>query len=1334
MRFFTICSVLHLVTLISANSLTNIPLEFEYLTQDDGLSSNLVTCIYKDSKGFMWFGTRNGLNRYDAYEFNVWKHIPGDSTGLPDIHISDIVEDEIGNIWIGTNNGLAVYNYSTNKIKQIVTPVQQNHHPVASLIRKMVVLDSVLWIADAKGLFRFDPTKNRSPIFLDFFNGEAYPVRAITSHEANNEIWFSDYQKGLFKYSVSKNKLNKIDIREMDNAFADVLVFKNKDTLLIGTNAKGVLEYSLNTGKVQTYFSQLSKNDINRNIYAIEKYGKNSFWVSQGHSLYLCDGELNIIEEYKNGKNEYNSLFQGIIYDIFSDKNNINWFANSPFGIRVYNKNTKPLGQYYVSTGERGSNKSYVRCVTIDSMQRKWVGTFGNGLITFSEDNEVLKYYTVSNSNLRSNIIFDIEIINNYEYWIATTDGISIFDPINNTWIRNLTTENNLWHNEVRALLYANNSIWIASKEGLNRYDTDEQRMLKIGLNEGFSQDIFTGFQKDRLNNIWIATNDGVSRYNSADGTFTHFKPSKRESRGLSNDYVYCIYPDTGGIVWIGTANGLNKYDYSTNSFSWYFEKDGLENNIINKIVIDNKSRLCILSPSGVSIVNREIQRLSYYNKLDGLSANLNVLELTKENKLVLGDKNVGYYEFNIDSISINKNPPPVYITGVHTLSGKSAKNGMVQPLVFGYSDRNIKIKYTALDYFSPTKNRYAYKLEGLHDKWLYTSSAQREVTFYNLSSGEYTFKVNASNNNNVWNEKGDQVNIVILPPWWLTWWMFTFYLLFIVMVVSITVMLRIKRVRLFEAVRLAKVKQESDEMKLRYFTDVSHEFRTPLTLIVNPVEKLASHPAIPSELSEEITIIQKNVSRLRLLIDQFLEYRKHSVGKLKNDPRNVELIAFIESVYALFVPVCREKEIDYSFICGREQLKCKVDTNLLDKILYNLLSNAFKNTPIKGKIKLELFFNKNQKEKDLDKKNYLGTITLHVINTGKGISPEYINNVFERFFQLPDENKSAGSGIGLSIVKEYTELIGGVVRAKSIPYEETVFSIDIPVMDTADSDTEDITTKYKSQHIEYEITGNEIKSNGLYGSDENKIMLIVDDNKEIRELLKRIFKYDYLVLEAVNGKEAIEKAVGNIPDIIISDVMMPVIDGIKFCAKIKQLDHTAHIPVVLLTAKSGEEAETIGIETGADDYITKPFSEKLLIAKTNSLLKNREKLKQIYQDRHFSDLSEVSNNKTDSSFLEKINGICKHNINKETFNVDVLAVELNMSTSQLHRKFKGMLGTSPGDFLRMYRLNMALELIKKTKMSISEIAFAVGYKYSNHFSRSFQKQFGSPPSDFRQI
>ncbi len=1358
MKFFSYVIAGLLLTLpgVSCSFGQPVRTEFEKLTREDGLSSNLVICIYKDSRGFMWFGTQNGLNRYNAYEFDVWKHVPGKKLGLPNNKITDISEDNKGNIWIATSNGICYYNYRTGLIREC--PVIVGRDTINNLkIKKLALFDSKIIIATNQGAFISVHQNNMlksNRIRLSTY--ELYSAVSIALDKEKRHLWIGTFKNGVYKYDLTNNQAFHVRSELVQNDIVTELHLSFDDKLLIGTSSKGLIAYDIQSKKEKNIYLSEEKP---RKIFKISSDNKGNYWISKGYELFLCDPDFKIRQVFKNKKDEPQSRSPGYILDIYCDDRNTTWLAFGYSGVNIYKQNAKPFIRYYVSIGNPLDNTNYVYSLAFDKKGDKWLSLFNKGLLKYDRNNKLIQKYTRSNSGLPDNMIFDILIPDKKEIWLGTGKGIAVFNTQTNSWNTLNTKSNNLWHNEV-SLLFKDSrcDVWIATMEGLNKYLRKEGKIIKMGGKDGLVDFSVHKIAEDSKGNIWLATNEGISKYNSKNRTFTRYEKSENQEKGLSDDFVYSICPDSNNILWIATANGLNKFNDTTGRFEWFFEQDGLINNNIYEIVVLDDGQIGILTPSGLSITDRQLSSFNNYTISDGLHVSGSFLKVSPAKKLHVGGAFSGYYAFSPDSIYRNSAPPPVYITGVKSLTDEYSKEIVNSSKIFRYSDRNIKIKFTALDYTAPQKNKFAYIMEGLDNQWTHLGHNKREIIYNNLKPGKYTFKVIASNNNNVWNTKGDSCIIRILNPWWASWWMYVVYIIFFGILIIFGVTIRNRRKRMFETVRMsreearlnkekAEIQKHNEEQKLNFFTNISHEFRTPLSLISIPVDSLLSQPDLPDTVTKNLKLIKTNTNRLQRLANQLIDYRKLTLDEKKIHLNTVELIELIKSIFTVFIPFADKKNINYLFESNRDKCIAQTDVDIIEKVTYNVISNACKNTNINGEIIVKVHISEFQNNlediqlQDDVRHEFQYLFQLEVTNTGKGIPAEFLDKIFDRFFQIPQNtNKiSDGTGIGLSMVKEYVELLGGHVYVNSEPNNKTTFRLVFPVHRVKEQDNlEHVHTKAgytemagldNSVPEDDDVTNKQTK---IMHQDHQKVMLIVEDNYDLRKLIAGFFYDDFLTLEAQNGREGLQKAVESIPDMIISDVMMPNMDGFEFCTKCKNHELTCHIPIILLTARADFESKLTGIDTGADAYMNKPFREEELKKQVYNLMKNRELIKRKYAEKNNIFFTTPTGNHSDMKFIEKLNKVISENIEDPEFGVVALASKLNMTVRQVQRKFKSLMEQKPADYIKTYRLNKAAAVLSgDNNLSISEVAYAFGFKYPNYFATVFKKQFGISPTDF---
>jgi ligand-binding sensor domain-containing protein/signal transduction histidine kinase/DNA-binding response OmpR family regulator len=1329
-----------------SSDLKSVHTTFENLSEKDGLSSNAVSCIYKDSRGFIWIGTRNGLNRYNAYTFEVWKHMPGDTLSINNNEIFCINEDEEQNILIGSRGGLNTYSYASNQIYSI--PFQKNDSSIFPNVRRIKMdMNKTIWIGTEEGLYKI--TEPGTPPEYIQKTDTIQSILSIETHPKSGLLWLGTFNQGLIQYSKVTGTGTQCKLEDDIMKQVHSLYYSN-NMLFIGTQHSGAFLYNLTNDSVSRFLFGNKSHKYTSSVLKITGDRNNNIWVSSGHDVFKYSLKTRDYEVFTYQPNHTSGRSMGVVYDILCDNTSTVWLATGVSGIDIYNPNNRIFQKYYFQTGPPEDNKNYIKSLYIDSDEAIWTGTFGNGIKIFDKTLTQQKKLTKNNSFLPNNYITQIVPDSKGNLWIGTLFGVVCYNEKTDQEIKRFTTTGGLWHNTIVKLFEdSRKNIWIATQEGLNIYNPKSDKLSRFSTDDGLVHYKVNDILEDKHEDIWIATYNGISVYIPGEKRFRNIINTNDSKSGISDNMIYCLAEDNFGDIWIGTNNGLNRYNVRDDNFTWYFEKHGVICNIIHNIIKDHKGRLWILTPSGVSEYFPSANTFKNYNQFDGLYINPTAIHLNETGMILLGAMNSGLYAFHPDSLSGNTYIPPVCITHIGSLSGHYKPVFSDEKHKFVYTDRNIRIRFTALNYTAPENNRFAYKLTGWNNDYIYTSARNREAVYSNLSPGEYTFHVMASNNNDIWNKKGDKIGIEILPPWWLTWWAFLIYFTGFGSLFLFIIKIRHTKNKLLENIRLSqeqvKIQHEAHELKLKFFTNISHEFRTPLTLISVPIETVLAKKSLSADVFQKLQLAKRNIYRMQNLVNQLLDYRKISKKKMEVCLANVEIIGFLKSIYNIFTTYCSKKGIKYTFFAPIHEFYCRFDTDILDKILYNLISNAIKNAPKDGEvtITIQILDSDNMQAESQNK-----CLKITISNTGKGIAPENIDKIFDRFYQ--DQNainpNIRGSGIGLSIVKEYVELLNGKIQVESEPNIITSFFLEFPVCSVSstvvnkqqmeietgfndidfdtDSQFEDATQPLPQESIqEGETDYDNIK----------RIMLIVEDNAELCQVIADLFSDDFRILKAENGSIGLKKATEAIPDIIISDIMMPVMDGIELCRQCKQDEVTAHIPIVLLTAKADKETEIAGYKTGADAYVSKPFSLKLLKTLITNIIDNREKLKKLYSENNFSHIDQFEVNKPDKRFINKVKELLDSNIQDENFSVTLLAQNLNMSNTQLHRKFSGILGVSPGDYIRSYKLSVAKDFLEKTDYTVEEIAYKIGFKHASNFSRAFQRQFNVFPSQYRK-
>ncbi|MGB5262557.1 MAG: ATP-binding protein, partial [Lutimonas sp.] len=892
------------------------------------------------------------------------------------------------------------------------------------------------------------------------------------------------------------------------------------------------------------------------------------------------------------------------------------------------------------------------------------------------------------------------------------------------------------------------------------------------------SNNIIRSILEDSAGNIWLGTGDGLSKLRAEEKykdspEFQTFKNIPGDKTSLSHNYILAMYESNIGEIWIGTfGGGINRLIYNEQNDDFAFESysdiDGLPNNVIKGILEDDRNNLWISTNKGLSKFNPENKTFKNYDVNDGLQSNefQELACLKRENgEMIFGGIN-GFNVFYPNDIKDNNLPPESVITKLSIFNkaigvGEEMNGRIVldkpidqlEEISLKYKENSFSIDFTALHYAAPKKNKFAYMLEGFDEDWIHTSSGKRTASYTHLEPGTYEFFVKTSNNDGVWDATPLVLRIKVIPPFWRTPIAFLFYCLlgigFVWIFISYT-LIGTREKHQLELEHLEKGKNdEIQQMKLEFFTNISHEFRTPLTLIKGPLDYLLKDgdKLDKDSLRFQYRIIQKNTDTLMKLVNQILDFRKLNQGKMKLVVRKGIISDFVQEIGETFQFLAHKKETKFEIHKPDEIVESWYDHDAVEKIVSNLLSNAFKFTPDGGSIDVVVKY----ETKTLDISDELRSneqvvnfVRIEVKDSGQGIDVENQKQIFDRFYvdKGPKGQNSEGVGVGLSFVKSLVELHQGTIDVKSDSGKGTTFIVRLPANIEAYKNVEGITCKEDddpdflartSEMDSFAIeTNDEIEDKNMIKAKSKKpILLIVDDNEEIRQFISQVFQEYYVIYEAENGKLAFEMAMRIMPNLIITDVLMPIMDGYELCEKLKSTNTTSHIPVIMLTAKISDENELLGRKIGADGYVRKPFDIELLRIQIENILKNRDQLRKRFNVEVNMLPKEVTVNSVDESFLQQAMDIVERNMMNTEFNVEMLVKEMGYSRSNLYLKFKEITGLSSSEFIRNIRLKRAIQLFESSNLSVKEIMYMTGFNTASYFAKCFKKQFGVVPSEY---
>ncbi|MDP9080781.1 MAG: response regulator [Bacteroidota bacterium] len=1308
---------------------------------NNGLPSNSTTCAIKDRNGFLWVGTQNGLCRFDGYNFKTFINIPGDSTSLTNNYINTITEDKAGRIWVGTLDGLNLLDPLTEEFKrfnhQDKVPASLSNNKIWSLLADN---ENNIWVGTDDGFDRFiEKTKSfeifqPNPSDKNAIKGKS--VNAIVEDRENN-LWLGNWSGGLNRFDKRTKKFVNFPQAQSanDKNPNDVwsICLDDDGSIWVGTYWKGLFKFDTKSAKFTAY---PSPDNEDQGVFRILNLGHHLMVLGGNEGFYWFNSLTNTWQKI----NDLTSFQQA---GLMQDNNGIIWVCSME-GLTKLDKQQYKFAFYPFFNGKR-----IVKSILVKD-QAVWVGT-NNGLTTIQLNTKASHtfFHSEDPKSIGSNATNKLYLDSAGKLWVLTEFGFDEYDEKNGTFTHHShhSILGSFFNEDVfRDILEVNTGeYWLATDAGLKifhsktntytHYYNQKDKPYSLSSNHLYC------LLKDEKGNVWIGTEGGgLNRFDQASQRFYNYQANDKKNGSISNNEIHHIFLDSHNNIWICTQDGLNKYNEHTDSFRVFSKKDGFASNVFKQMVEDSKGNLWIATETGVSCFNPQSLKVTNFDDGDGVFVN-SVIYKVNDHQILLGG-NKGLVSFDPLGVNYNKVAPQVYFSDLQVFN-KSIVPGNNSPLkvpiqnareiVLKYNQSVFSIEFVALNYTHTEKNNYAYKLENFDGRWNYVGG-QRKATYTNLSPGKYIFRVKASNNDGVWNEVGKSLTIIITPPWYMTWWAYLVYFSLFSAAVYGYIYYNNRQAKLKYEVKLAHIETEKEkelhEKKLSFFTNISHEFRTPLTLIINPLKEILYKGGNDID-QQNLNTINRNAKRLLSLVDQLLLFRKADAAADELKLARINIAELSKEVFLCFAHQAKSKMLRFEYSCTDDNIEMIADREKIEIVLFNLLSNAIKFTEPGGEVIMRV-------EQLEDKLN------IQVKDTGCGIGQTAGDKLYNKYYQEYQHStlSKGGLGIGLFLVKNYVEQHGGKVSYESETGRGTVFSLELlkgrahfesaTIMDVPakrsvffdelieeDTETEPACKTDKDKPASAELTA------------DLKAMLIIEDNKEISEYIKQVFMSDYIVYEADNGESGLKMVRELMPDIIISDVMMPGMSGIELCTLIKEDPELNHIPVILLTAITSPEIKLKGIEGGADDYISKPFEKEMLIARVKGLLKTRNNLQRYF----FNEITLKPNNLKISQeykeFLQKCLDIVEHHLNDPDFSIKTLAGEIGMSHSNVYRKIKSISGQSINSFIRFIRLRKAAEIFLTTDSTVSETAYKVGFHDPKHFREQFAKLFGLNPSDY---
>tara|TARA_R110002126_G_scaffold291752_1_gene456833 strand:+ start:649 stop:4656 length:4008 start_codon:yes stop_codon:yes gene_type:complete len=1328
LKILTLYLILFEVIIISGQNST----VFQKIDQQNGLSNSRITGIIKEKNGFIWISTQNGLNRFDGHSFKVYQK-RNSKIGSNDI--SDILLDSKNRIWLATlDGGLNFYDREKDDFIVYNNKIESSNTSVSNHINTIIEdKNETIWLATELGLVHFNLLNNTFKNYEDTILKNLNITSLYLSKKG--DLWIGTFGKGLFVLEKTTQKIKKITL-ENDRKIDFINVFEelNSDKLLIGTKGNGLLVFDLQTNTLANFFKTnhtLVKKHTTI-IRSLKRDSNGNLWIgTDGFGLYKIqypNSSQPSITNYMYSPQLKSSLSGNAVYEITEiDKNSI-WIGTAWNGINIIGLENQ---NEFLYSDFLGLNPFPVLSVhkTKDLLV---FGTDGNGLSAF--DLKKNKKYSIENNE----IVKYVQHISSHQkkLWFGTfSNGLIKYDIEKKKYKQFLKSKDNLKSisfNDVRDLIFDDaDNIWVATwGGGLNYFDTKKEEFISYQFKENDSNSLsnnnIVSFEKDE-HKIWIATyGGGLNMFDIDTKKFKHFNFLENKLTTISSNFVFSLLKDSKNYLWIGTSGSgicrMNLEDFSIERFELY------KYSTVTSIVEDENKDIWFGTKKGILKFDSKTKTIVRPQALSG-DFHINSSFKDDENNLYFGGIK-GVTKFNPNQLNFNSKKIDIYLTNFKlfnkkvpiTEKGILTANIQVQKnIVLENSDNVFTFEYAGLHYPFSDNLEYAIKLENFDKDWRNVEQ-DRTATFTNLSPGDYIFKVKSREIGASWGIDYTSINIKILKPFWSTWWAIAMYFLFTLTIFLIARKYVIGWGKLKSSLEFEKLMHEKDNeiytLKQQFFTNISHEIRTPVTLIISSINRLFEKENIKEGRQIKAAhTIRRNSNLLLRLVNELLDVRKLEKNDIKLNVSENEFISYVKGIYLSFSDIALDRNIHYEFKTDLTKSYVWFDKNQLEKVIFNLISNAFKFTNDSGNIEVCV-------------EEYDNQVIVLIKDDGIGLSPENQKKIFKRFYQVKYEHseKNKGFGLGLSIAKEIVELHNAEIKVISKLNKGSTF--EIKLLKSNNSFKNILENKNNSNDSQQSIDLFQEKLNRE--NQRRKTILIVEDNIEIQDYLKELLEAkNYTIIQAYNGVEGLQLVTKFYPNLIISDIMMPEMDGIEFTSKIKANSTTSHIPIIILTAKTALEDKTIGYNKGADDYIVKPFDEELLITRIENLLKSRKTLKSKYIKDENLDPKEININSKDQELLEKLYKCLEENLETNNLKSDFISKQMHMSHSSLYKKIKSLTGLTYVEFIRDYRLSVAKQLIEENGYSVSDACFKVGYSDRKYFSKLFKNKFKHNPSSY---
>lgn len=1325
------------------------------ISTTEGLSQSSVIAIHQDKLGQMWFGTRDGLNKYDGSKFTVFRNDITDKATISNNDILAIEEDSAGKIWVGTYNGLNCYDPVSNTFKRYLHN-KTNHTISSNAVWCIREIGDELWFGTSKGLSIFN---KKTKLFTSVFHSDTDASTLASNNilsilkTKKGTIWVGT-TKGLCKLVSRKNgklSFKNYPLNQTDLLNVQAIAEDTQGNLWIGTKNKGLLKMDTKSHFV-SFLPNEKYSEIHTDIRSLAIDNEGALWIGAYDGIYIY-GQDKSLEKINNSNNN-NGIDK--VKSVFVDKKGSVWIGCYYKGVNIWDVSNVNFSNYNQNSKKIPMSFDVVSSIITDKNKNIYFGTEGGGITIYNPNTSATSYINSKTGQYNKNDIKSMSLSADNILWIGTfSKGLSAYNTISkriedqriSPELQELLKETGVYSIKTQA----NGIVWIGTfGKGLIRYNSTDKTFTVIGNDTAkasfLTNNIIRTLLIDNKNVLWVGTQNGLNCI-----PLNTFKPNQYtiqhyffDNSSLSGDDILTLFQDSQNKIWVGTkAKGLHCFDGKK------FNKVSLRagNTIItsiHSILEDDDKNLWISTNQGLIKYSTTQKKVVLYDQKDGLASNEfndNSSLKLDSNKFYFGSPSGATY-FDAKKISINRYAPQVLITNLkiknQTINPNDPEAILAKSIAYtkditlDYDKANFSISFAIPNYIRSKNNQYSYRLIGLENNW--TTTKNSEAIFAIQNPGTYVFEVKGANNDGVWNSTPTTLTVTVNPAPWRSARAFLLYGLLIGLALYGLIWIIKSKARLKQKLELeyleSKRIEENNRAKLDFFTNISHEFRTPLTLILGPLQQILADYNGTNEMYKKLLVIEGSANHLLSLINRLMDFRKLENHQVALESANGNIVKFTREIFLSFIEYAKDGGYDYTFEAEEEEILVYFDRYKLERVFYNLISNAFRYTPKGGSIHIKIHH---------DHEN----LFIAVEDSGVGIAAQHIDKIFDLFFEIPmhnnvQKNYNKGTGIGLSIVKNIVKLHKGTIDVVNKKTEGVIFTVTLP-MGRAHLQDEEIIKDFRisddiEQYTAQLETGEAVEPEDIDDfvvNAEKPTILIVEDHKVLRNFMKNLLKKDYNIIVADNGKTALEKALQHVPNLIISDVIMPEMVGTELCSRIKENLKTSHIPVILLTSRSSLVYKFEGLESGADDYISKPFNLIEFKLRVKNLLNSTERLKARFSSEDSFVPSEITVSSLDEELLKKAFKIVEDNISNEQFDIPFFCSELGVSRTMLFLKIKAWTNFTPNEFIHEIRLKRAAQLLEQNKLNISEVSYKVGFNNPKYFSKCFQKRYGETPSQF---